>query len=49
VDYALVNFANQGNGLFSHVVSLTLGFKSVEEAPSQSRVHKNAYRPPKNR
>lgn len=50
VDYALTNFAQQGNGLFSHVVSLTLGFKAMEEAGKSTPVHrKSDNRPARNR
>jgi len=50
VDYALTNFAQQGNGLFSHVVSLTLGFKAVDEAgKSAPQRRKSDFRPPRNR
>lgn len=49
VDYALTNFAQQGNGLFSHVVSLTLGFKAVDQTNSRSSRKKNDFRPMRNR
>lgn len=40
VDYSFTNFAQQGNGLFSHIVSLTLGFKAFEDKLGSERPQK---------